>query len=141
MRAGANGQALTFASFSSNETEPCYSKNHLPLVARDRPLASSEARCPILEEPKKAIPPVSRDGHRCPPFRVPHTIYLSHDDTLQADPQENGSRDQHGATSDDPILLDDNEHLYRLELEAGSRLYGSQSRKRSNAKLNQGMWY
>ena len=141
MRTCPNRQALAPASLSSYKIEPYYLKDPLLLVTRDRPSASPEARCLIPEEPKKKTRSISRDGRRYPPFKVPPTIYLYHDDASQVDPQESESRDQHGATSDNPLPIDNDEPLYRLKLEVGSRRQGLQSRKRSIANLNQGKWY
>ena len=141
IKTGPKRQALAPASLSSNKIEPYHLKDPLLLVARDRPLASPEARCLISEEPKKKALSISRDGRRYPPFKVPPIIHLYHDDNSQVDPQESESRDQRGATSDNPLPIDNDEPLYRLKLEVGPHRHGLQSCKRSIANLNQGKWY
>ena len=111
--------------------------------------AQSTKPCPVgahqdLPSPFQALSHIAMSNRKSVDDDTPlgeSNLLVSHDDASQANPQESGSHDHRGAMSDDPTPVDDKEPLCPLKLEARPRWHGSQSRKRSNINLNQGMWY
>ena len=106
-------------------TKPFPARAHLDLPSPFQALSH------IAMPNKKSVDDDAPLGERNP--------LVSHDEASQANPQESGSHNHCGAMSNDPTPVDDEEPLCLLKLEARPHWHGSQSRKRSNINLNQGM--